>query len=242
MSELPELLLDRLGVDGPLIASVIDEMAEAISDQYMRDAVAFDAAEGDNAWTFAVNLHAHSWARIIERVDENAVVNLIQDGLAHAVQAGPLTIRPYKLGPDAPEDIRLVRLEPSSATKALIAESNDAVVHGQLALDLAAGLPAPSDTDLAARYAPDLLVMAHFGNPRQGRQAIYLGAPRPLLRDGSYWEWVIQLAGSGPDVGGAMPVPDTGEATPAFSERDEPAVPLSSRGGDRKKRNADVKL
>jgi hypothetical protein len=236
MTELPALLRDRLGPDGPLIEGVIDQLAGAISDQYTRDAVAYDDAEGDNAWTFAVNLHAHLWARAVERIKEGPDVHLVEEGLAHAVQAGPLTIRPYKLGRDEPEDVRLIRLDPSSATKAQIAESNDAVVSGQLALDLARAVPAPSDAEFAARYAPDLLVMGHFGNPRQGRRAIYLGAPRPTLRDGSYWEWVIQLAGPGPEIGGQIPVPHGPVApTPAFSERQEPEIPLVSREDERRR-------
>jgi len=238
MCDLPPPLLDRLGPDGPLIAKVIDQLESAISDQYTRDAVAFDDAEGDNAWTFAVGLHAHSWARVGERVVEGPIVRLIENGLAHAVKLGPLIIRPYKLGSDDPEDIRLIRLDPTSATKAQIAESNDVVVKGQLALDLARAVPAPSDAELAARYAANLLVMAHFGNPREGRRGIYLGAPRPVLKDGSYWEWVIRLAGNGPDLGDHLVLPAGPAApTPPFSEREEPEVPLESRDGERRRRS-----
>lgn len=236
MCELPQPLLDRLGSDGPLVAAVIDQVAGAISDQYTRDAVAFDDAEGDNSWTFAVDLHAHSWARVVERVAEGPVVRLIENGLAHAIKAGPLTIRPYKLGSADPEDIRLIRLDPTSATKAQISESNDVVVRGQLALDLAQGVPAPSDAEMVARYAANLLVMGHFGNPRHGRCAIYLGAPRPVLKDGSYWEWVIRLEGHGPELGDDLSVPQGPTApTPPFSERDEPAVPLESLDDERRR-------
>jgi len=236
MCDLPPPLLDRLGPDGPLIAKVIGQVAGAISDQYIRDAKAFDDAEGDNAWTFAVGLHAHSWARVGERVKEGPIIRLLENGLAHAIQAGPLVIRPYKLGSQDPEDIRLIRLDPSSATKAQIAESNDLVVKGQMALDLAVGLPAPSDAELAARYAPNLLVMGHFGNPRQGRCGIYLGAPRPVLKENSYWEWVIRLAGPGPELDGPIELPHgPSEPTPPFSEREEPEVPLESHDDERRR-------
>lgn len=237
MCELPQPLLDRLGPDAGVVADAIDAMESSISDQYIRDVRAFDDAEGDNAWTFAVSMHAHSWARMIERVKEGPLVRLHEDGLAHAVKAGPLTIRPYKLGSDAPEDIRLVRLQPNSATKTMIAQVNDRVVKGQLALDLSAGMPAPTDAEVAAAYAPDLLVMGHFGNPRQGRRAIYLGAPRPDFKDGSYWEWVIKLTGEGPDLEREAAVPHGPTApTQPFSEREEPEVPLTPREDKRHRR------
>ena len=170
-------------------------------------------------------------------MSEGPVIRLVEDGLAHAVKAGPLMIRPYKLGSNDPEDIRCVRLDPTSATKARIAESNDAVVNGQMALDLSQGLPAPSDAELAACYAANLLVMAHFGNPRQGRRGIYLGAPRPIFKAGSYWEWVIRLTGPGPDIGSDVAVPQGPVSpTPPFSEREEPEVPLASREDERQRR------
>lgn len=236
MQALPAPLVDRLGPDAPVVATAVAAMSSSISDQYIRDARAFDDAEGDNPWTFAVNLHAHSWARMVERVTEGPVVRLIEDGLAHAVKAGPLTIRPYKLGSEDPEDIRLVRLDPSSRTKTMIAATNDEVVQGQLALDLAAGLPAQSEEEVVAAYAADLLVMGHFGNPRQGRRAIYLGAPRPVLKDGSYWEWVIRLEGRGPDLDAEMAIPyGPNEPTEPFSERPEPEIPLETRENERRR-------
>lgn len=236
--ELPQPLLDRLNASGDLVAGVVDVIAGAISDQYVRDARAFDDAEGDVPWTFAVNLHAHSWARIVERVQEGPGVQLVEQGLAHAVRVGGLTIRPYKLGSDAPPDIRLVRLDPSSATKAMIAQANDRLMRGQLTLDLADALPTPNAMDTLA-YAADQLVMAHFGNPTQGRQAIYIGAPRPELTNGSYWGWVIKLAGPGPDLHAdtATPADQTGPTT-AFSERQEPAVELGRVGERRPARAA----
>lgn len=236
MCELPAPLLSRLGPDAPVISAAIDATAAAISEQYIRDARAFDPAEGDNAWTFGANMHAHSWARVGERVRTGPLIQLMENGLAHAIKAGPLIIRPYKLGPHDPEDIRMVRLEPTSETKRLLAESNEKVVHGQLAIDLAAGLPAPTDEAAAAAYAANDLVIGHFGNPIQGRRAIYLGAPRPVLKDGSYWEWVIKLEGPGPQPD-EIDIPrdlDTPPTRP-FSEGAEPEVPLSPREDERRR-------
>lgn len=229
-------LVARLGTDASLIAGVIETMSEAISDQYVRDVRAFDDAEGDNAWTFAQDLHAHSWARMVERVVEGSVVRLQEEGLAHAVLAGPLTVRPYKLGSDAPDDIRLVRLEANSDTKFRIAKSNDDVVRGQMSLDLSIGLPTPTEDEKNAAFAADQLVLGHFGNFLQGRRAIYLGAPRPTLKDGSYWEWVIKIASEGPDLGTQLVAPH-GPPSPTkpFSEREEPEVPLAAREDERRR-------
>ena len=143
----------------------------------------------------------------------------LEEGLAHAVVAGPLTIRPYKLGPEDPEDIRLVRLDPSSATKALIAQSNDRVVRGQLVLDLAKGLPAPTEEEQAAAYAANELVMGHFGNHHRGRQPSTSGAPPPGSRMLA-WRVVKLAVRSGP--GREIAVPEGPSARPSVSQRAEP--------------------
>jgi hypothetical protein len=174
-----------------------------------------------------------------ENFEDDADVIMVEEGLTQAVHAGGLIIRPYKLGSQVPLDINLVRLDPNSGIKVGLGERNRQVVEDQLTFDLASALSGPTDAELEAAYAARELVLGHFGNATQGRQAIYLGAPRDTLAHGSYWEWVVLLAGEAPEPElDERPKPSPpGPPDKPYSERDQPDLPLTPRR-DRRHRDA----
>jgi hypothetical protein len=232
MNLLPIELVKRLSAEDAAIAErAVAGMLAAVSEQYQRERRAFDRIEGDNARTFAWDMREHAWARMGENFEDDADVVLVEEGLTQAVHAGGLIIRPYKLGPQAPFDINVTRLDPSSGIKVGLGERNRQAVEDQLAFDLASALDGPTDAELEAAFAACELVLAHFGNPWHGQRAIFIGAPRATFEHGSYWEWVRQLAGEDPGPERPelqKPTPPGPPDTP-YSERDEPDVPLAPR-------------
>lgn len=238
IDQLPAGLLARFDAEQRAeVQLAVERVVAAYSEQYRRERRAFDEAEGDDGITYAWNLRQHGLARVIEYLQDVLVADVRVNGLTHAIHVGSLVIRPYRLGPHAPADIHLERLDPNSYVKTFVGLDNAA--KAQLTLDLK-GATAARPADPAAIYAPDQLVLASYGNPVTGRSAIFLGAPLDQLHEGSYWRWVEQLADQDElrdeDDNPARPL--AGPPTPPpYDAGAEPDLPIAPRiGSDRRQR------
>lgn len=149
----------------------------------------------------------HGDFRITARLENDEVVAVVHTNGSYSVRIAEVSIGVYKLGDHVDDDIHGSFPDPSP-TKRAYAERNRA----QLALfDAEPDSPLPEE----ARYALTELIVAHFGNPRDGFAKWYAGAPTTDERGIRRWAWISR-----------QDVP--GEAVVSEPER-PPMVPFDAR-------------
>lgn len=223
MSFLPDPLRRRLEPEiADLLDDAIDDLVDALRETYARECRDHDPSVGDNRYTFGQNVYHHSSHAIRKRVTDPRI-GIAGDNhpLCWRLEIGPTTVRVYKMGSHFPLNIHTERLEPTSATKELVGSLNDEFV--QLELDIDAVTPR-ADPDEAA-FAARELVVGHFGNPDSGLLAVFFGAPRKVMKNGSYWNWVERLDDGNASIRGDEDLPSRGPTVP-YSSREVPEIDL----------------
>lgn len=218
MNYVPEPLQHRLGAEvSELVDAAVEEVVGALRETYARDCRDHDPSIGDNRYTFGQNVYHHGWYAIRGRLHDPRVgVSIDAHPLCWRIDVGRVAIRVYKMGSYAPTNIHAIKLEPTSAIKEQLGTRNEGFV--QLELDLKYVTPRSSED--VARFAARELVIGHFGNPDTGLLAVFFGAPRKVMQDGSYWAWVVRI-----DQDAAK-----GESGLVPEDRPGPTVPYSGRG------------
>jgi hypothetical protein len=223
MSFVPDPLRRRLEPEmADLLDDALDHILGALRETYVRECRDHDPSVGDNRYTFGQNVYHHSSYGIRKRVADPRI-GIAGDNhpLCWRLELGRLTVRVYKMGSHLPFNIHTERLEPTSAAKESVGSLNDQFV--QLELDLDAATPR-SDPDDAA-YAARELVVGHFGNPDSGLLAVFFGAPRRDMKNGSYWNWVLRLDDGDAPMRSSEDIPKPNPTVP-YSAREVPEIEL----------------
>ncbi len=228
---IPSALLDRL--DGSAqddLPRLFANLRKAYSTQYEIESRTFSEEEFDDSYTFGWGCRQRGFGRAAEAVEDLASVVAHASGLKQSFSIGPFTIRPYRFGALRPADIHLERLDPNSLTKEFVGVDN--ATQLQEAFDLRSALnPPPLENALCSS---NQLVLALFGNARDGQTGIYIGAPLSEMVDGSYWEWVIELDDAEAVAAGTSQAdnPSADGGTTAFDQTPEPELPMRPRRED----------
>ena len=183
MAEIPYSLLARLGQpSAAALSSAIDAIGEELAVVYARNAQDHSEARGDNAQLFGQKIWHHGDFRITGRLEGEPQIAVVHSNGSYRIEIPPISLGVYKLGDTMDEDVH-DRFPDDSPTKRSYAERNRA----QLRLfDL------PPDTNLPseARYGLNDLIVAHFGNPRDGFVKWYVGAPTTEDAGARRWAWI----------------------------------------------------
>jgi hypothetical protein len=133
-------------------------------ESYGRAALHYSPEDGWDAQMFGFAVYKYTVKRLRDLVAHPELgFELRPTNMAFRIGLGPFTLAPYRCGQSADEDIN--ESFPSNENGALtLAEAN------QLALDLHYSEP----------VIPRAMVLAHFGNPLTGLEALYLAVPSSM--------------------------------------------------------------
>jgi hypothetical protein len=184
--------LDRLqrDVDVFLTPERIDALVEAHRSAYDRAALQYSPEDGADAQLFGFTIYkynTHRLAKLAKRPDLG--IELRSTHPCFRLGVGPFTLASYPCGSSGDHDIEDSFPNNDAGAPALVDVN-------QLCLEL----------DFS-RAVPRALVLAHFGNPVNGLEALYLAAPGSK-EDGriSGWSWHKELwRWSGGSVAEPMP-------------------------------------
>jgi hypothetical protein len=218
VASLPRQLVDRLdAATGAALAATIDAIGEELEVVYSQTKADHRPARGDNSQVFGLQIWARGDFRITGRLADEPVARVIHSKGSYYVSVEPISVGVYKLGQSVDDDIHEL-FPDESATKRSYGERNAA----QLSLfDCPIESPLPAEH----RYELNDLVVAHFGNARDGLVKWYVGA---VVSDGGNrpaWAWIERQ-----DLPGEVvePVPQTPPIVP-YSSRDVPNLEVKPR-------------
>jgi hypothetical protein len=224
--QIPPALLDRIDEQARKdLFQLPARLNDAYSTQYAIERRTFSPLEHDDGYTFAVGVNRRGFGRASANVEDLPSVASHRSGFKQSFTIGPLTVRPYRFGSQQPADIHLERLDAGSLLKQFVSLDNSDRV--QLAFDLRAAVNAPP-VELST-CSSNQLVLALYGNPREGRTGIYLGAPLSELTNGSYWEWVVELDAPGDVDDLAQPQEPAPDGPTPYDGGPEPVLQLRKR-------------
>jgi len=217
---LPDELMRRLTPpEAKLLRRVAAEVLEQLRRVYEIDSRAFDPLVGDNAQLFGFGIWTHAWFFIEQALAgiEGAAVTHREH--SHQIRVGSLTIGVYKVGDSADESIDAVELD-GSETKQSYPRRN---AH-QLKLFEDEG----EGDDPERAFSLHQLVIAHFGNHRDGFAAAWIGAPTHDGEERFTWAWRQRLDQPPDDGSVAAPLDGSPSPTP-FTDQPEPDLELEMR-------------
>jgi hypothetical protein len=185
MVSLPHPLLGRLAPsEAAALERAVAGIGEELAAVYVANVDDHKESRGDNAQLFGMKVWVHGDFRITGRFEDDAEITVPHVNGSYGVKVGDLLIGVYKLGDTADEDVHAC-FPDTSPTKRAYAERNT----DQLALfELEPDSPLPP----TARYALDDMIVAHFGNPREGLVKWYVGAPTTNERGSRRWAWIAK--------------------------------------------------
>jgi len=216
---LPEQLLRRLSEDGELLRRVVAAVLEQLRRVYDMDSRAFDPLVGDNAQLFGFGIWTHGWYFIEQALADVEGAIVTHRDHSHQIRIGPLTTGVYKVGDTAEESIDAIELD-GSETK----QSYPRLNADQLALFDADGEGAARERAFSLHH----LVIAHYGNHRDGFAAAWIGAPTHDEQGRFKWAWRRRL--DEPHSGDSATAPADGSPGPTpFTDQPEPDFDLEIR-------------
>jgi hypothetical protein len=180
---LPQRLEERLGAEGfAELSDVVDAIGEELALVYEQTVEDQREARGDNSQVFGLRIWTRGEFRIEGRFEGSTQAKVLKYKGSYKVVAGTISIGIYKVGHSVDDDVH-ASFPDESPTKREYADAN----RRQLTIfDCEVDSPLPP----AVRYALDELVVAHFGNPRDGLVKWYVGAMITDDQEQHSWAWV----------------------------------------------------
>jgi len=217
---LPNELLRRLTpAEAKLLRRVAAEVLEQLRRVYEIDSRAFDPLVGDNAQLFGFGIWTHAWFFIEQALAGIGGAAVTNREHSHQIRVGSLTIGVYKVGDSADESIDSIEID-GSDTK----QSYPRLNAHQLKLFEDEG----EGDDSERAFSLHQLVIAHFGNYRDGFAAAWIGAPTHDEEERFKWAWRQRL--DQPPGGAPVAAPFEGSPSPTpFTDQPEPDLELEIR-------------
>jgi hypothetical protein len=182
---LPPLLLQRLAPDEvAALHRAVAGIGEELARVYASNVEDHREARGDNAQLFGLKVWVHGRHRLSLRFDDDPHVRVADANGSYCILTSPLSIGVYKLGDSMRDDIYAC-FPDASPTKRAYGERNRA----QLSLF---DQPASSPLAPPAAAALNELIVAHFGNPREGLVKWYVGAYVIDEQGRPAWAWIVR--------------------------------------------------
>ena len=166
----------------------LDAFVEALAITYAECQARFDRSIGFDSQTFGQMIYKSSWFHLDQVAGIDGRIGVVRDGNGFELDIDGVRLHPFKVGHRA-NDI-FDRLPSNELVFELMASQN--VYQLSLLPDL----------------QPQMLVLAHVGNPEDGLCAVYVAAP--IIRDGGVKDWAfvvrIDHFGDAADAGVPQPV------------------------------------